>query len=218
MDFPTAYAVGFILAPLRGFNAGRKFQQIRVAIVEDECFFRDSPPDPLETRNQKLETPFVIIIVMGVVGSGKTTIGSLLAQQLAWEFVDADSFHPRSNIEKMSRGIPLTDVDRLPWLQSIHDAMVRWRAEHKNVVLACSALKHSYRKMLRIGPEVKFIYLKAESHIIEQRLQSRHGHFATAELLASQLADLEEPRDAIAVNIDPPPEDIVAVIRRRLGL
>ncbi len=155
---------------------------------------------------------------MGVVGAGKTTIGTLLAQQLGWEFVDGDTFHPPSNVVKMSRGIPLTDADRLPWLQAIRDAMVQWTAEHRNVVLACSALKPSYREMLRISPEVRFVYLKAESQIIEARLRARHGHFATSDLLASQLADLEEPRDAIAVNVDPAPDEIVANILRQLGL
>ncbi len=155
---------------------------------------------------------------MGVVGAGKTTIGTLLAEQLGWEFVDGDSFHPPSNIEKISHGIPLTDSDRVPWLEAIRDVMRQWIAEGRNVVLACSALKHSYRTMLRISPEVKFVYLKADPALIQERLRLRHGHFATEDLLASQFAALEEPRDASAVDVGRPPAEIVAAIRRQLAL
>jgi gluconokinase len=158
----------------------------------------------------------VILIIMGVVGSGKTTIGSLLARQLGYEFVDGDSFHPPANIEKMSRGIPLSDADRLPWLEAIRDAMRQWIAERRNVVLACSALKHSYREILRVGPEAKFVYLKADYEVIQKRLQTRHGHFATEDLLASQFATLEEPSEALVLDASRSPAEIVVEIGRRL--
>lgn len=150
---------------------------------------------------------------MGVTGAGKTTIGSLLAQQLGWEFVDADSFHPPSNIEKMSRGIPLTDADRVPWLQAIHDAMAQWIPEGRNVVLACSALKRSYRELLVFSPEVRLVYLKGSYDLIRSRLLLRHGHFATEQLLSSQFADLEEPANAMAVDASRTPAEIVQDIR-----
>jgi gluconokinase len=160
----------------------------------------------------------VIIIVMGVTGAGKTTIGTLLAQQLAWDFVDADSFHPPSNIEKMSRGIPLTDSDRLPWLQTIRDAIVRWISQERNVVLACSALKRSYRDLLLFSPEIRLVYLKGSCDLIRSRLLFRHGHFATEQLLASQFADLEEPEAAIAADASRTPDEIVCQIRRSMNL
>ena len=160
----------------------------------------------------------MIVLVMGVVGAGKTTIGQLLAAKLGWEFVDGDSFHPPANIKKMKRGIPLDDADRLPWLNAIHDAIVHWIADHKNVVLACSALKRSYRDRLVISPEVKIVYLKGSPEVISQRLRLRHGHFATEQLLASQLATLEVPENAIAVEINQPPPAIVVDVIAGLGL
>ena len=160
----------------------------------------------------------MIVLVMGVVGAGKTTIGQMLAAKLGWEFVDGDSFHPPANIEKMKRGIPLDDADRLPWLNAIHDAIVHWIADHKNVVLSCSALKRSYRDQLVISPEVQIVYLKGSREVISQRLRLRHGHFATEQLLASQLATLEVPENAIAVDINQPPPAIVEDVIAGLGL
>ena len=155
---------------------------------------------------------------MGVTGSGKTTVGSLLAQQFGWEFADADSFHPPENVEKMRLGIPLRDADRAPWLDSLRHAIEQWIAERKNVVLACSALKKSYREHLFVSSEVRFVYLKGSYDLIYRRLQLRHGHFASEKILAGQFADLEEPDDAITVKIDQPVEGIVEEIKRRLGL
>jgi gluconokinase len=159
----------------------------------------------------------VIIIVMGVTGAGKTTVGSLLAERLGWEFADADVFHPPANVEKMSRGDPLDDADRGPWLESLHTAIVSWIQEHRNVVLACSALKQSYREYLCIGSEVKLVYLKGTYKLVYERLRSRHGHFATGEILAGQFRDLEEPKAAIMVDTTEAPSTIVEEVLSRLG-
>jgi len=153
---------------------------------------------------------------MGPAGSGKTTVGELLAAQLGWKFVDGDSFHSPANIEKMARGIPLDDNDRAPWLNAIRNAMLQWDAQRRNVVLACSALKRSYREQLQINSAVKLVYLKGSYELLRQRLHSRHGHYATEQLLASQFADLEEPADAIIIDVSRPPEEIVAEIRKQL--
>jgi gluconokinase len=155
---------------------------------------------------------------MGVAGSGKTTIGELLAAQLRWEFADADSFHSPANIEKMSHGIPLSDSDRIPWLNSIREAMLQWQAQGRNVVLACSALKQNYRDRLQISNEVKLVYLKGSYQLLLERLHARKGHYAGEQLLASQFANLEEPADAITVDVTPSPSEIVSEIRKHLGL
>lgn len=160
----------------------------------------------------------MIVIIMGVVGAGKTTVGQLLASQLGWNFADADDFHPPSNVEKIRRGIALTDEDREPWLDRLRESISGWIAEGKNVVLACSALKRSYRAKLCMAPQVHFVYLKGNAALIADRLRSRHGHFAGESILASQLADLEEPENAITVEIRDKPEEIVAEIRRALPM
>jgi len=155
---------------------------------------------------------------MGVVGAGKTTVGNLLARQLGWTFADADDFHPPSNIEKIRRGIPLSDDDRRPWLERLRTEICRWIGEGSNGVLACSALKRNYRLELEAGPEVRFVYLKGSANLIAERLDSRAGHFAGKQILPSQLADLEEPENAVVVQINPNPQQIVAEIRQKLGL
>lgn len=160
----------------------------------------------------------MIALVMGVTGSGKTSVGRLLAQQLGWEFADADDFHPRANVEKMERGIPLNDDDREPWLERLRIQITNWIANGQNGVLACSALKRTYRQELSVGPEVRFVYLKGSPELIAQRLRSRRGHFADEKILAGQFADLQEPETAVTVDISQTPEKIVAEIRERLGL
>ncbi len=159
----------------------------------------------------------MILILMGVVGSGKTTVGNLLAGKLGWEFADADDFHPPENIRKIRQGIALTDSDRMPWLAGLRGAIERWHAEGKNVVLACSALKHAYRQELGVGA-VKFVYLKGDPQLISQRLHARRGHFASDSILDSQLADLEEPKDAVVVSIAQTPGAIAAEIIDKLKL
>lgn len=161
----------------------------------------------------------MILLIMGPAGSGKTTVGKLLAAQLSWEFADGDDFHPSANIAKMSQGIPLTDEDRLPWLQSIRNAMQQWQAQGKSAVVACSALKRTYRGLLGIGPNaknIKLVYLKGSYDLLLERLHSRKGHYMKEKMLASQLADLEEPTDAITIEISKSPEQIVSEIRAQL--
>jgi gluconokinase len=160
----------------------------------------------------------VVIIVMGVSGAGKTTVGSLLARELHWDFADADDFHSVTNIEKMRAGIPLTDADRAPWLDTLCALVTRWIAEKKNAVLACSALKRSYRDVLKVDENVQFVYLKGDRDLFSQRLLERHHHYMKQEMLDSQLLTLEPPVDAIAVNANATPEGIVNEIRAQLGL
>ena len=155
---------------------------------------------------------------MGPMGAGKTTVGRLLAAQLGWEFVDGDTFHPPENIQKMRRGIPLEDADRAPWLEAIREAIFKWLSGDRNVVLACSALKRAYRERLMLGPEVSLVYLKGTYQQLLERLRDRKEHFAGEEILAGQFADLEEPLDAITVEVNRTPEEIVAGIRARLEL
>jgi len=155
---------------------------------------------------------------MGTTGAGKTTIGTMLAAQLNWQFADADGFHPPANIEKMSHGIPLNDADRAPWLAAMRRAILEWIAAGKNVILACSALKRAYRDELRPSPEVKIVYLKGSYALFAERIRRRHGHFAGEGILAGQFADLEEPGDAITIDAAKSPEEIVAGICKQLGL
>jgi gluconokinase len=155
---------------------------------------------------------------MGPAGSGKTTVGELLAAQLKWDFSDADKFHSPANIEKMSHGIPLHDEDRIPWLHALRDAILQWDAQGRNVVLACSALKRSYRELLQIGSNVKVVYLKGSFELFRDRLRARKGHYAGEQILAGQFADLEEPADAITIDAAQTLKQIVAGIRERLAL
>jgi gluconokinase len=146
------------------------------------------------------------VIIMGAAGSGKTTVGQLLAAELGWIFLDADWLHSAANIAKMTSGIPLTDSDREPWLAAIHERILDAFQQGKNLVVACSALKERYRETLSRGVGITWVYLKGTGDQISERLKLRQHHFMTARLLASQFADLEEPANAIVVDISLAPE------------
>jgi gluconokinase len=148
----------------------------------------------------------LIVCVMGVAGAGKSTVGALLASELHCEFLDADVLHPPANIQKMTHGIPLTDADRAPWLAAIHARIVHSVHRRENLVVACSALKQKYRDTIGNGIPVVWVYLKGGEDVIRERLLHRKDHFMKAEMLASQFADLEEPANAIAIDVavEPP--------------
>lgn len=153
---------------------------------------------------------------MGVSGAGKTTVGKMLSEKIPCEFYDADQFHSQENIEKMSKGIPLTDEDRASWLQSIRELII---SQPDNAVIACSALKQSYRDILNIaGKNVVFVYLKGEKELLGKRLLDRKGHYAGSNLLDSQLETLEEPQDALTLYISSTPEVLVGEIIKEYGL
>ena len=155
---------------------------------------------------------------MGVTGSGKTTVGKLLAQHLGWVFLDADDFHSSANREKMHRGIPLSDADRTPWLDAIHDELLRRNGDGENIVLACSALKQEYRDVLGANLNPKIVYLRGSVAQLHRNLATRKNHFAGEDLVPSQLATLEEPADTTVEDISHTPEEIVDDIRARLNL
>jgi len=158
----------------------------------------------------------VIVLVMGVCGCGKTTVGQALARELGWRFLDADDFHPEANVAKMARGVALIDDDRWPWFDRVVAEMRRLNAMGQHAVVACSALKQAYRDRLAGGGDVHVVYLKGDAAKIEPRLTQRKGHFMPASLLPSQFAALEEPRAAIVVDIAQPIEAQVADIARAL--
>jgi gluconokinase len=160
----------------------------------------------------------MIIILMGVSGSGKTTVGRSLAREIGWNFYEGDDFHSEENIARMRRGIALADEDRLPWLQAIRKTIQAALDRGENAVIACSALKSSYRRMLRISDDVVFVYLKAGASLVQERLKSRTGHFMSPELLKSQFDALEEPEEALAVDASMPPEESVRIIRNKLSV
>jgi gluconokinase len=163
----------------------------------------------------------VIVIVFGVSGAGKTTIGKLLVEQLGWRFYEADDFHPRANIDKMRSGRPLTDEDRWPWLERLREQITRSLAAKENAVLACSALKRAYRERLRVNDDVKFVFLRGDYALIGQQLRHRRGHFMNPALLKSQFADLEEPKPserAITIELGGSPQELVKEIKTKLRL
>ena len=161
----------------------------------------------------------MVLIVMGVTGAGKTTIGGALATSLGWEFHDGDDLHSGPSKRKMRRGIPLTDSDRAPWLAAIRTLILAMLSEGRDGVVACSALKQSYRDELVVDPNtVKVVYLKGTKQLVAKRLRDRAGHFMNPDLLQSQIDTLEEPRHAIIVDISAAPEAIVNAIIKRLQL
>jgi carbohydrate kinase (thermoresistant glucokinase family) len=156
-----------------------------------------------------------IYIIFGVSGCGKTTIGKLLSQSLTIPFLDADAFHPKENIQKMTNGIALTDTDRKPWLENINRELIQ-QSQQKGAVLACSALKESYRSILSKNIEkITWIYLKGDFKTIQQRMQQRE-HFMNVNLLQSQFDTLEEPTLGMQISIEKSPENILAEILKTL--
>ena len=150
---------------------------------------------------------------MGVAGSGKSTLGKALAEQLDWKFLDADDFHPLENVAKMSAGIPLTDSDRTPWLDSLNRQLTSILAESHNPVLACSALKQEYRAQLMMGLNgIVVIYLKGSYELIRSRLLARESHFMKETMLQSQFEALEEPEAAVVLNVSMPVDQMLETI------
>jgi carbohydrate kinase (thermoresistant glucokinase family) len=160
----------------------------------------------------------VIVVLMGVCGCGKTTVGRALAGQLAWPFHDADGFHPPANVAKMASGVPLTDDDRWPWLDRIAAEMRAINDSGGHAVLACSALKQAYRDRIAIAGDVRFVLLRGDHATIAARLATRQHEYMPAALLPSQFATLEEPKDALVVDIRADVATQVAAIRRGLAL
>ena len=162
-----------------------------------------------------------MIIISGVSGAGKTTVGKLLARELGWRFIEGDDFHPAANIEKMRSGHPLTDKDRWPWLEQLRQQIERSFSAGENAVLACSALKRAYRDHLRVSDKVKFVFLRGDYAVVEKQLRSRYEHFMDANLLQSQFDDLEEPQpdeDVLTIELERTSEDIAKRIKAKLNL
>ena len=165
------------------------------------------------------DSSIAAFVLIGVAGSGKTTVGRALASALGWTFRDADEFHPPANIAKMAAGIPLDDADREPWLAAIRAHIERALRENIPTVVTCSALKEIYRQKITVDPaREKLIYLKGSPELLAQRIGGRTGHFMKADMLASQLATWEEPRDAFVQDISATPDVIVKNIRAHFGV
>jgi gluconokinase len=163
----------------------------------------------------------MVVIIFGVSGAGKTTIGHLLAQELGWRFYEADDFHPRANIEKMREGVPLTDEERWPWLESLRALVNRCIAAGEDAVLACSALKKAYRRYLRVNADVKLVFLRGNYELIANQLRHRRGHFMNPALLQSQFADLEEPQateGSIVIELGRGPQKLMQEIKKKLRI
>lgn len=153
------------------------------------------------------------VILMGVAGSGKSTVGANLAKRLAWAFLDADDFHPAANVEKMSNGIPLNDEDRMPWLRRLHDELEHRLGSGASIVLGCSALKESYRQIMQEGlSRIDFVFLDVDQVTLTERLGTRQAHFFPKGLLESQFAALERPQNALIVNANRSIEEVIEQI------
>ncbi len=164
----------------------------------------------------------MIIILLGVSGSGKTTVGQALSALTGWTFFDADDYHPPANVAKMSRGEPLTDADRAPWLEILRTEITARLKHSENAILACSALKKAYRRQLQVDPaQVRFVYLKVSPELLQQRLEQRKDHFMKSSMLRSQLEILEEPDSdealIIGVEAESTPETLASTIQKSLS-
>lgn len=168
------------------------------------------------------ETAPVVIVMMGVSGVGKTTIGTLLAERLGWGYAEGDSYHPPENVAKMRAGTPLDDTDRGPWLAAIAADIDRWRASGRGMVVACSALKRSYRDILiGVRPDVRLVRLAGDESVIRARMETRTDHYMPPSLLSSQIATLQPPaqdEEAITVDVASSPEECVGRILEALGV
>jgi len=161
----------------------------------------------------------MVLILIGPMGCGKTTIGKKLAEKLGWSFYDGDDFHPRENVEKMRAGLPLTDEDRKTWLENLHGYIQRWLMEGRNAILACSALKQAYREALGVDQDtVKTVYLKGSYELLRKRIEDRKHPYMNKDLLRSQIEAMEEPKGGLTVDISQTPEITVETIIKRLGL
>jgi gluconokinase len=161
---------------------------------------------------------YMIILLMGVTASGKSTVGKQLALELGWRFLEGDDFHSPGNIEKLRQGKALNDENREPWLEAIRETIRATLARGENAVIACSALKESYRRMLRVSEQVIFVYFKATIPLIQERLRRRVGHFMNPNLIHSQFDTLEEPGDALQIDAGWTPAEIVRIIRNKLSV
>jgi carbohydrate kinase (thermoresistant glucokinase family) len=166
-----------------------------------------------------VEKDYMVLILMGPMGCGKTTIGKMLAKRLGWSFFDGDDFHPKKNVEKMRAGIALTDEDRKLWLENLHADIQRWLKDKENAILACSALKQAYRDILGVDQNtVRTVYLKGSYELLRKRIEDRHHPYMDKNLLRSQLDTLEEPKDGLTVDISAAPEIVVSTIINNLNL
>jgi carbohydrate kinase (thermoresistant glucokinase family) len=166
-----------------------------------------------------IPTQSFILIMMGPMGCGKTTVGRLLAQTLAWPFIDADDFHPAANVAKMRQGVALNDADRRPWLEALRAAIDRWRLAGQSGIMACSALKKTYRRILGVDQQtVRTVYLQGSFELLHARIEARRNHYMPTDLLQSQLDTLEPPAGGLTVDISVPPEAIVAHIINQIQI